>query len=309
MKKILIAPSSYGKLSDEPIQRIVDEGFQPVVNPFGRKLTKSETLSLAKDCVGAIAGLEDYDKEVIDSLPELKVISRVGVGMDSIDIDYATSKHVRVLNTPDGPTKAVAEMALGLVMTSLRKISEANYNFKSGNWKKSTGFLLEGKQIGILGLGRIGKSTAKIFRSLGNEVFAYDLFPDVNWCEKNKVQILSFDELLTTSDILILHLSQEVSGEAVLGKSQLDLLKDESFLINLSRGGIVDEDALINCLNGGKFRGVALDVFSKEPYEGPLTSYDRVTVTPHLGSYATEGKIKMEVQAADNLIKALKYDK
>ena len=182
--KILASPSSIGLITSEPIELLESNGYEVIINPYGRKLTESETIDLGKDCIGIVAGVEKYNVNVINSLPLLKCISRVGVGMDSIDIDYANQKEIKVLNTPDGPTRAVAELTLGLTFSILRKIPKAHYDLKNRVWVKQTGNLLYNKKIGVIGLGRIGKMVANNFKLLGNEVIGYDLYPDKIWAEK-----------------------------------------------------------------------------------------------------------------------------
>jgi len=226
--------------------------------------------------------------------------------MDSVNISHAESKGIKVLNTPNGPTRAVAELTLGLTLSLLRKIPNAHYDLKNKVWKKQTGNLLYEKKVGILGLGRIGRMTAEIFRALGNPVSGYDLFPNEEWAKENSVEILDLKELLTTCDIITIHVPAKADGSAVITKEELDLLKDDAFLVNVSRGGVIDEDDLYEVLKSGKLSAVALDVFSQEPYSGPLCDVENVVLTPHIGSYAREGKLRMEVDAAQNLINALR---
>lgn len=303
--KVLTSPSSIGQIGSAPFDLLEKNGYKIIKNPYGRKLTENETIELAKDCVGIIAGVESLNAKVIDSLPNLKCISRVGVGMDSVDIPYAESKGIKVLNTPNGPTRAVAELTLGLTMSLLRKIPNAHYDLRNKVWKKQTGNLLFEKKIGILGLGRIGRMTAEMFKALGNPVAGYDLYPNKEWAIKYGVEILDLKELLITSDIICIHLPAMKDGSAFITKSELDLLKDDAFVVNVSRGGVIDEEALYEVLISGKLSGVALDVFVQEPYSGKLCDIENVVLTPHIGSYAKEGKLKMEVDAVHNLINAL----
>lgn len=303
--KVLTSPSSIGQIGSAPFDLLEKNGYKIIKNPYGRKLTENETIELAKDCVGIIAGVESLNAKVIDSLPNLKCISRVGVGMDSVDIPYAESKGIKVLNTPNGPTRAVAELTLGLTMSLLRKIPNAHYDLRNKVWKKQTGNLLFEKKIGILGLGRIGRMTAEMFRALGNPVAGYDLYPKKEWAIKYGVEILDLKELLITSDIICIHLPAMKDGSAFITKSELDLLKDDAFVVNVSRGGVIDEEALYEVLISGKLSGVALDVFIQEPYSGKLCDIENVVLTPHIGSYAKEGKLKMEVDAVHNLINTL----
>ena len=304
-RKILASPSSIGQIASDPFDLLESHGFEVVKNPFGRKLTEDETIELAKDCVGIVAGVESLSAKVIDALPNLRCISRVGVGMDSVDIPYAESKGIQVLNTPNGPTRAVAELTLGLTMSLLRKIPNAHYDLRNKVWKKQTGNLLLEKKVGILGLGRIGRMTAEMFRALGNSVAGYDLYPNEEWAKENGVEILDLKRLLTTCDIITIHVPAKADGSALITKAELDLLKNDAFLVNVSRGGVIDEEALYEVLHSGKLSAVALDVFSQEPYSGKLCDVENVVLTPHIGSYAKEGKLKMEVDAAQNLINAL----
>jgi D-3-phosphoglycerate dehydrogenase / 2-oxoglutarate reductase len=309
MNKILTSPSSFGQINTEPFDLLKSNGYEIINNPFGRKLTESEVISLASDCIGIVAGVEPLNSTVIDALPNLKCISRVGVGMDSVDISYAESKGIKVLNTPNGPTRAVAELTLGLTLSLLRKIPNAHYDLKNRIWKKQTGNLLFEKKVGVLGLGRIGRMVAEMFRSLGNPVIGYDLYPDLDWAEKNNVEILGLEQLLNQSDILTIHVPGNSDGSAVLNQKELSYLKDGAFLVNVSRGGVINEDALYEMLTNGKLSAAALDVFSNEPYSGKFCDLANVILTPHIGSYAKEGKLKMEVDAVMNLINALKnYD-
>tara|TARA_B110000238_G_scaffold8270_1_gene8341 strand:+ start:143 stop:1063 length:921 start_codon:yes stop_codon:yes gene_type:complete len=306
MNKILTSPSSIGQISPEPFDLLKSNGYEIINNPYGRKLTESEVISLASDCIGIVAGVEPLNSKVIDALPNLKCISRVGVGMDSVDISYAESKGIKVLNTPNGPTRAVAELTLGLTISLLRKIPNAHYDLKNRIWKKQTGNLLYEKKVGILGLGRIGRMVAEMFRSLGNPVIGYDLYPDLDWAEKNNIEILGLEQLLNQSDILTIHIPGNSDGSTVLNQKELSYLKDGAFIVNVSRGGVINEDALYEVLINGKLSAAALDVFSNEPYSGKFCDLDNVILTPHIGSYAKEGKLKMEVDAVMNLINALK---
>ncbi|MDB4114575.1 phosphoglycerate dehydrogenase [Flavobacteriaceae bacterium] len=306
MNKILTSPSSFGQINTEPFDLLRSNGYEIINNPFGRKLTESEVISLASDCIGIVAGVEPLNSTVIDALPNLRCISRVGVGMDSVDISYAESKGIKVLNTPNGPTRAVAELTLGLTISLLRKIPNAHYDLKNRIWKKQTGNLLYEKKVGILGLGRIGRMVAEMFRSLGNPVIGYDLYPDLDWAEKNNIEILGLEQLLNQCDIITIHVPGNSDGSAVLNQKKLSYLKHGAFLVNVSRGGVINEDALYEMLTNGKLSAAALDVFSNEPYSGKFCDLDNVILTPHIGSYAKEGKLKMEMDAVMNLINALK---
>ena len=306
MKKVLTSPSSFAEIDKSPFELLHKEGYIITNNPFGRKLTEDEVIELAHDCIGIVAGVEPITSRVIDALPNLKCISRVGVGMDSVDVDYARGKGIVVVNTPDGPTLPVAELTLGLTMALLRKIPQAHKNLSEGIWKKETGNLLFGKTVGIVGLGRIGKKVAAIFRSLGNEVVGFDINPDNEWSSKMEVKILDLNELLSISDIISVHVPGSADKKPILGQRELNLIRKEAFLVNIARGGVVDERFLTELLIEKKIRGATIDVFDQEPYNGPLCKLDNVILTPHLGSYASEAKLLMEIDAVNNLLNVLK---
>lgn len=303
--KILTSPSSFGQVGIEPLAILIENKFEIINNPFGRKLTEAEVIDLAKDCVGIIAGVEPLTATVMDALPNLKCISRVGVGMDNVDLEYAKQKGIVVVNTPDGPTRAVAELTVAMTISLLRKIPQAHANLKLKIWKKEIGNLLFGKTIGIIGLGRIGRIVAELFRGLGNPVIGFDLAPDIIWAKKIGVELCSFENILNQADIITLHVPGNKDKSAVIGENELLRIKDGAFLINIARGGVIDEQALYQALKTNKLSGAAIDVFSNEPYDGNLCELDNVILTPHIGSYAAEGKLLMEIDAVKNLIQTL----
>ena len=306
MLKVLTSPSSMGQCGSEPLDLLKENGYEVINNPYGRKLTEDEVIELASDCVGIVAGVEPLTARVIDALPRLKCISRVGVGMDSVDVSYAESKGIEVVNTPDGPTRGVAELTLAMTMSLLRRIPQADAALKQRKWKKQIGNLIIDKTIGVIGLGRIGRSVAELFRGIKNPVIGYDPYANEEWAEANGVNLVSLEEVISQCDILTLHIPGNKNKSAFITEKELGIMRDGAFLINIARGGVVDENALYEALKSGKLTGAAVDVWSKEPYDGPLCDLDNIIMTPHLGSYAREGKLKMEVDACQNLINSLK---
>lgn len=304
--RILTSPSSFGQISPEPFNILEKNDFQIINNPFGRKLTEDEVIDLAKDCIGIVAGVEPLTAKVMDALPKLKCISRVGVGMDNVDLEYAKLKGIKVVNTPDGPTRSVAEFTLAMTLALLRKIPQADAAIKNNIWEKQTGNLIYNKTVGIIGLGRIGRMVAELFRGIGNHVIGYDLYSDKEWANNEGVQLKSFEEVVKQADILTLHVPGNKDKTSIIGNKEINQMKDGAFLINLSRGGTVDEEALYRALKSNKLSGAGIDVFSQEPYDGPLCQLENVILTPHIGSYAKEGKLKMEIDAVNNLIETLK---
>ena len=146
---------------------------------------------------------------------------------------------------------------------------------------------------------------SELFGSLGNPVIGYDLYPDEKWAKEKGVELKSFDEVVASSDILALHVSGNFQNKPLLGRDEINKMKSTAFLINLARGGVVDEEALCDSLKNNRLAGAAIDVFSEEPYSGPLCDLENVILTPHIGSYASEGKLNMEIEAVNNLINEL----
>ncbi len=303
--KIAITTSSFGKYSIAPIELLRKNNVEYKVNTSGQKLNKDELIYIARDCDGIIAGTEEYNKETIDSLPGLKVISRCGSGVDSIDLEYAKKRSIKVLTTADGPTDAVAELTIGLILNLLRQINNADREIRKGNWEKPMGSLLKGKTIGLIGLGKIGNAVAKLAKSLGAKICYYD--PNIK--KSVYIKTKSLNDILTNADIVSLHVPLTKENTNLINKEMLAKMKQSAFLINCSRGGIVNEDDLYAALKEKRIAGAAIDVYTQEPYKGRLIELDNIILTSHIGSYAREVRVQMETAAVNNLIKYFKNNK
>ncbi|GFM38126.1 phosphoglycerate dehydrogenase [Desulfovibrio psychrotolerans] len=299
--KIAITTSSFAKFSDAPLQLLRDAGIEYVLNPHGRKLTEEETIEVLQGCVGVAAGTEPLTERVMAALPELKAISRCGTGMDNVDHAAAKARGIAVRNTPDGPTLAVAELTLGYALDLMRKVTQQDRELRSGVWKKRMGNTLKGKKLGIIGFGRIGQAVASVFAPLGVEIAFNDPV-----ATSDAYASKSVDDLLSWADILTLHCSKTGGECSLFTTERLMQMKKGSWVINASRGGIIEEDALYELCKSGHLSGAAIDVFDKEPYDGPLKELDSVILTPHIGSYAMESRIQMETDTILNLLDALR---
>jgi len=299
--KIAITTSSFARFSEAPLDLLKEAGFNYELNPYGRKLTEKESIDMLRGCVGVGAGTEPLTARVMDAVPELRVISRCGTGMDNVDLDAAAERGIVVRNTPDGPTLAVAELTLGLTLNLLRKVSQMDRELKGGVWKKRMGNNLRGKNLGIVGFGRIGQAVASVFAPLGVNIAFND--PEIKSKEYTKMGI---NELMSWADIFSLHCSLTGGECSFFSTEHLQSMKPGSWVINVSRGGIVDEEALYDFLKSGHLAGAAVDVFVREPYEGPLRELDNIILTPHIGSYARETRVKMEMDTILNLLDALR---
>ena len=299
--KIGITTSSFAQFGDEPLRLLDAAGIAYVLNPHGRKLTENEAISLLHGCVGVAAGTELLTARLMKSLPSLRVISRCGTGMDNVDLQAAAKRGIAVHNTPDGPTLSVAELTLGYALNLLRKVTQMDREFRAGKWKKRMGNNLKGKKLGIVGFGRIGQAVASVFSPLGVLVAFNDPVAESDTYTK-----MSVKDLLAWADILSLHCSKTGGECSLFGGEQMRIMKQGSWVINASRGGIIEENALYELIKSGHLAGAAIDVFEREPYNGPLKELDNVILTPHIGSYAMESRIQMEIDTIKNLIDALK---
>ncbi|MEW6614417.1 MAG: phosphoglycerate dehydrogenase [Thermodesulfobacteriota bacterium] len=298
--KILISTSSFAEYDRTPLDTLMEHELEFQLNPHKRTLSGEELTNLCQGCAGLIAGTERITADVLQKLSELKVISRCGVGVENVDITAADKLGIKVFNTPDAPTLAVAELTIGLMLNLLRKVCDMDRKLRNGHWQKKMGNLLFCKKIGIVGFGRVGKKVAEFLKPFGCEIAYADPFVEDGLMELKR---LSLEELLVWADIVSIHVS---GNEKLLGKREFKIMKKGAWLVNSSRGGIVDEDALHNALKAGDLSGAALDVFAKEPYNGSLKDLNSVILTPHIGSYAKEARIQMETQAVENLLKGLK---
>lgn len=299
--KIVVSTSSFGKYDDRPLEMLKQAGIEYELNPHGRKLTGDELVKLAVGAVGLIAGTESIDKNVLRSLKDLRVISRCGVGLDNVDLQAAAKTGVKVINTPDGPTDPVVELTMGLILSALRFISLSDASTRKGLWQKRMGGLLRTKTVGIVGFGRIGRRLAVVLQAFGAKVVAHDIAA-VPAAEG--VEFMPLADLLARADIVTLHIPSSKKGH-LIDKQAISKMRSGAFLVNAARGGLVDEVALYDALKSGKLAGAAIDTFEKEPYRGKLTELENVVLTPHIGSYAKEARVNMEIQAVENLLKGL----
>jgi D-3-phosphoglycerate dehydrogenase len=300
--KIVIGPSSFCEADKAPLSTLAQNGFDIIENPYKRKLTKTELLELlSKDASGIIAGLEPLDREVLQK-SKLKVISRCGSGISNVDIEAAKELGIKVYSTPDAPVNAVAELTLAAILGLLRAIPQMSNDLHNGQWKRSIGIQLEGKTIAIIGFGRIGRRLTEILVSFRVKILASDSNPALKY---SGVTFLPLEQALPQADIVTIHAS---GGGCIIGEKEFGLFKRGAFLLNAARGGLVDESALAKALDSGIIRGAWLDAFESEPYKGQLSAYPQVILTPHIGSYTRECRIRMEKEAVENLIKGFVFE-
>lgn len=302
---IFISTTSFGVYDKKPIDILKEYGFKFEFNTLKRVLTEEEMIEFLKNKDGLIAGTELLTENVLSKSTSLKVISRVGVGIDAIDIEFAKKRSIQVYTTPDAPINAVAELTVGLMLDLLRSITNSDKNMRMKIWKKETGSLLFGKSIGIIGFGRIGKRLTELLKAFHCDIYIYDPYVSGDYDGVRRFNALN--ELLRTVDIVTLHLPYSKENHHLINRERLELMKSTSFLINTSRGKLIDEEALYCFLKDGRISGAALDTYEVEPYSGRLLESKNVVLTPHIGSYAKESRIQMEMDSVLNLLKGFGY--
>lgn len=306
MKSVFIATTSFARHSNEPIKKLEKTGFVIEKNDKGRKLTEAEMCKLIYKYDGVIAGTELYSEKILKKAKKLKVISRLGVGTDNINIKYANSNQISIYKTSTSPAVSVAELSLGLILDLIRNISLHNSDLKKGFWNKRMGSILSQKTLGIVGFGSVGQVLANITKGFGLNYLINDIRVNNDYNKFDNFKFCNLEELFSNSDIISVHTSLTSKTNGFINYQLLSKMKNSSFIINTSRGEIINENDLIKVIESKMIAGAALDVFSIEPYKGKLLQFDNVITTPHIAAYAKEIRSTMELEAASNLINGLK---
>lgn len=306
MFKILITTSTFDLSNFQENFEKINSNFEICTNPFKTKMNEEQISSmLDKNVIAMIAGTEPLTESVLKNAKSLKIIVRCGIGIDNIDLKAAKSLGIQVFNTPDAPTRSVAELTLAHILSILRRVSESDRMIRTGNWKPLMGSLLFEQTVGIVGYGRIGKMVSKLLLGFGAKLLIYDVFPNEN---TDDIQFVNKDRILRESDIITLHIPYSTENHHFIDRSALSNIKKGAIIINVSRGGLIDDIALYDSILESKIAGAALDCFEVEPYIGPLINCENVQLTAHMGSYAKQSRIQQEIDSCNTLIRELKFN-
>lgn len=288
--RVLVTPTSYARHDSRLRTELEAQVGEVIYNTIGRPLRSEEVRDLLRDCDGYIAGLDVIDRAALESANRLKVIARYGVGVEKVDLVAAREKDIVVCNTPGANSKAVAELAVGLMLGAARQIPMASNATRAGGWPRLTGMALEGKTIGLLGLGAIGKYVVQRLLGFECKLIAYDPYPDQSFAAQFGVELMPLEQLLQQADIVSLHLPAVAETIGMVDAGFLARMKPGAYLVNTARGELIDEDALANALENGHLAGAALDTFRHEPpgVDSPLTRQPNLIATPHLGAQTDE---------------------
>ncbi|MCJ7536574.1 MAG: phosphoglycerate dehydrogenase [Anaerolineales bacterium] len=288
--RVLVTPTSYGVNDPSLRTQLEAEVGEVIYNSSGKPLSSSQIKEILPGVNGYIAGLDNIDRSALETADQLMVIARYGVGVDAVDVEAAREKNIIVTNTPGANSGSVAELTIGLMISLLRNIPGAVQATKTGEWPRMRGISLDGKVIGLVGFGAIGRHVAQRLKGFNCQVVAFDPVADEELAAKLDVDLLSLDELIGIADLLSLHCPVTSETRAMVDAAFLQKMKSGSYLINTARGELVNEKAMYSAIKSGKLRGAALDVFSQQPPEAdnPLLGLPQVIATPHMGSH-TDG--------------------
>ncbi len=302
--KILITPRSLSKNGHPGLTDLVKAGYELSI-PFPGLMPSEEDLGeVLPGCIGYLAGVEKINGKLLAKCPDLKVISRNGVGIDNVDMKAAERMGIVLKTTPGANTRGVAELTIGLLFSLVRSIPLVNQSIRTGEWDRPLGMEIQGKTLGVIGTGMIGQQVISLAAGMGMKILAYDLYPVEALCSRRDLQYHSLEEVLSQSDIITLHCP---AGEIpVIDEKAIARMKQGSFLINTARSALVDEAALFLALDSGKITGYAVDVFEKEPpVLTPLLLHKRVITTAHIGGFTIESVDRATRGAVKNILAVL----
>lgn len=304
----MVSPEQWGDVNPLSRTMLEDAGVKIVRNTKRRLLVEPEMKELIKGCDVAVSGAEPMPAAVMDCAPKLRFVARCAVGLDSIDLMAARDRGIGVSYVPGANAQAVAELTISHILTLIRGVQRGDALLRKGEWFRVMGRSLEELTVGIIGMGKIGKRVARHLMGFGARIIANDLAPDEDFGAIHRIEWASKERLYREADVICLHVPKAPSTLNLIGREQLAMMKDGAFLINTARGGLIDEAALAEALTSGKLGGAGLDVFSEEPYRGPLAGIENIIMTCHMGANTRSSRARMEIQAAECLIAYLRGD-
>ena len=291
-------------IHEKGIELLKEHGFDVDVIQDKSRLTES-----LKNADGLIVrSATKVTKELLENAPKLKVVGRAGVGLDNIDRDACKERNIEVVNSPEGPTISVAEFTLGLIIASARQFSLGDTSLKNGVWakKKIKGIELHGKTLGVIGTGAIGGTVVKYALALGMDVLGYDVYIRDDLKALDRFRYVELEELIRESDVITLHVPLIPATKHMINKETLSQMKGGVIIVNAARGGIIDEEALLDALNSGKVKAAALDVYESEPDPNPeLVKHPNVLATPHIGAVTFEAQEKNALITVKKVVEVL----
>lgn len=306
MAKALITTVPFGDKNRLPLELLENAGIDYLINPLNKKLTEDQLADMVADFDVIIAGTELITEKVMARAPKLKLISRVGVGLDGVDLMAAKKRGIRVAYTPDAPAPAVAELTLGMMLTLLRSVHVSNAQMHEGKWQRIFGRRLAEVTVGIIGVGRIGTRVLRRTKAFGTpRILVNDTMPNYELNREFKLDWVTKEQIYKEADLISLHLPLTRLTKNMIRREQLLSMKPDAIIINTARGGIINEGDLHDVMMAGHLSGAAIDVFEHEPYAGPLSQIERCLLTAHMGSMSVDCRTRMEIEATEEAVRFL----
>jgi len=306
--RALVSTIPFGLRDETPLRLLADAGVEVVINPLGRKFTEQDLVELIADIDVLVAGTEPITEAVLSKASRLKLIVRVGIGLDSVDLGAARERGIVVSYTPDAPSPAVAELTIGLMIDLLRSSHISNLRMRKGDWYRYFGRRVSEVTIGIIGAGRIGSRVIKHLggfecrRILVNDLDPEIVLPNHPTCAIERVPK---EQIYREADVISLHIPLTSKTRGLISEKEFKQMRSDTLLINTSRGGIVHEEDLFEALKSNRISGAAIDVFEQEPYSGNLATLDNCLLTAHMGSMSVDCRAQMEIEACREVARFL----
>lgn len=309
MGTVLVSTPSFGARSDAPWAALTEEGLVARTDTGRHPLSAGDLARIVGDADALIVGLDRVDETVLAAAPSLRVVAKHGVGVDNIDVAAAAARGVTVVNAPGSNTGAVADLAFGLLLATVRRIAPAHTSTAAGRWERFYGPELSGRTLAVLGFGRIGQAVARRARGFDMTVVAHDPFVPAERVAEAGVQPLPLDECLRRADVVSLHLPG-TGGAPLLGAPEIAAMKPGAYLVNTARGDLVDEQALADALGSGRLAGAGIDAFATEPPTGsPLLTAPNVVLTPHMGAFSHDANATMGTTVVRDIARVLRGER
>jgi D-3-phosphoglycerate dehydrogenase / 2-oxoglutarate reductase len=304
-QRILVTPRSVTKSGHPSLESLKEAGFELVFSRPGVLPTEEDLLKYLPGCVGYLAGVETVSASTLQAAKELKVISRNGTGADAVDVVAAERLGIKVLRAQGANARGVAELAMALILCIARSLTQTDRSIKAQRWERHEGFELEGRTLGLVGCGQIGRLVTRFALAFGMQVTAYD--PKPNWRDApDGFRYIELDELLAASDVISLHCPPRADGRPVLDRQTIGRLKRAVIIVNTARGGLIDDEAMLESLDSGHVQGLGLDVFDNEPpNDWRLAQHAKTVSSPHIGGYTPQSIDRAMYSAVENLLDAL----
>ena len=307
MYKVLITTVPFADKNRLPLELLESNDIEYLINPLNKKLTEDELAEMVSDFDVIIAGTEPITEKVMKNAVNLKMISRVGIGLDSVDLLEAEKLGVTVSYTPDAPAPAVSELTIGLMLTLLRSVHLSNMEMHNGKWHRFFGRRLSEVTIGIIGVGRIGTGVLQHLQGFGSpKILLSDINPNHRLDQKiGNITWVDKEAVYKEADIISIHTPLTAQTKNMVKKEQLFSMKEDAIIINTARGGIINEHDLYEVMQAGHLSGSAIDVFDFEPYSGKLRDIQHCIITAHMGSMSVDCRTRMEIEATEEAVRFL----